>query len=157
MTDHFELSIIIGTREIAGSDAMRFKKWVMQASESKSPSSKLMSIILAPFSTCCKATARAPSQLDSRIIFLNRGEPVTLVRSPTVTKVWPSSILKGSSPLNREIGGLDLRTRGEIERVFSTVALICSGVVPQQPPIILIKPLSAKSLSASEVCSGVSS
>ena len=148
---------MIGTRAIAGSEAMRFRKCVIHPSESKRPSSKLTSMIFAPFSTCCKATASAPSQLDSNIIFLNRGDPVTLVRSPTFTKVCFASILKGSNPLNRVIAGMGLSSLGAIERVFSTVALMCSGVVPQQPPMILMKPLSAKSLRASAVCSGVSS
>ncbi|MNS11741.1 hypothetical protein D3C72_432880 [compost metagenome] len=37
------------------------------------------------------------------------------------------------------------------------IARIWSGVVPQQPPVILIKPLSANSFKKAAVCSGVSS
>ena len=37
------------------------------------------------------------------------------------------------------------------------MARMWSGVVPQQPPVMLIKPLSANSFKKAAVCSGVSS
>ena len=55
MTVHFELSIITGTREISGSDAIRLRNVVIAFSESSRPSSMLMSMICAPFSTCSRA------------------------------------------------------------------------------------------------------
>ena len=48
MTDHFELSIMIGTRAISGSVATRRRNRVMHASESSIPSSMLTSITFAP-------------------------------------------------------------------------------------------------------------
>jgi len=59
MTDHFELSIITGTRAISGSVAMRRRKRPMHASESSSPSSMLTSMTLAPPRTCSSATSAA--------------------------------------------------------------------------------------------------
>ena len=52
MTVHFELSIMNGTLAISGSLPMRLRKRTITASESIRPSSMLMSITLAPLSTC---------------------------------------------------------------------------------------------------------
>ena len=59
MTDHFELSIMTGTRAMSGSAAIRFRKSSIAASESSIPSSMLTSMICAPPSTCCRATLSA--------------------------------------------------------------------------------------------------
>ena len=59
MTDHFEESIMKGTRLMSGSAAMSRTKRVMAASESSSASSMLMSITWAPLSTCWRATSTA--------------------------------------------------------------------------------------------------
>ena len=59
MTDHFEESIMIGTREMSGSAAMRLRKVSMAFSESSMPSSMLTSSMLAPLSTCWRATSSA--------------------------------------------------------------------------------------------------
>ncbi len=60
MTDHFEESIMIGTRATSGSAATRFRKRTIAASESSMPSSMLMSMTCAPLATCCRATSSAP-------------------------------------------------------------------------------------------------
>ena len=52
MTLHFELSIMIGMREISGSLPIKFRKRVMAASESIIPSSIFTSRMLAPLCTC---------------------------------------------------------------------------------------------------------
>ena len=59
ITSHLEESIMIGTREMSGSEAIRLRKVTMAAFESSMPSSMLMSITWAPASTCCWATSRA--------------------------------------------------------------------------------------------------
>ena len=59
ITDHFDESNMIGTREMSGSDAMRLRKVRMASSEFNMPSSMLMSIMFAPFSTCWRATSSA--------------------------------------------------------------------------------------------------
>ena len=61
MTDHFEESIITGTRAMSGSPAIRSRKRVMAAAESSIASSMLMSIIWAPFSTWLRAISSALS------------------------------------------------------------------------------------------------
>ena len=101
MTDHLELSIIIGTRVMSGSEAMSFKKVVIASLESNMPSSMFTSIIWAPPSTCCRATAKALSRSPLRINFENAGEPVTFVRSPILTKLVSGRMVKGSRPLRR--------------------------------------------------------
>ena len=61
ITLHLELSIMIGTRLISGSVAIRFRNKVIAASESSMPSSMLMSMMLAPLRTWSSATLSAPS------------------------------------------------------------------------------------------------
>ena len=52
MIDHLLESTIIGTREISGSPAIKFKNLTIANSESSIPSSIFISMICAPFSTC---------------------------------------------------------------------------------------------------------
>ena len=59
ITDHFEESIIKGTREMSGSAATRLRKVTIAFSESSMPSSMLTSSMLAPLSTCWRATSSA--------------------------------------------------------------------------------------------------
>jgi hypothetical protein len=86
ITLHFELSIMTGTRAMSGSLAIRFKKRVIAAAESSIASSMLTSMTCAPFSTCWRATETASSYSSLRISRAKALEPVTLVRSPTLTK-----------------------------------------------------------------------
>ena len=55
----------------------------------------LTSTIWAPFSTCWRATSSAVSKSPSRMSLANRAEPVTLVRSPTLTNSEVGSIGEG--------------------------------------------------------------
>ena len=59
MTDHFELSIMNGTRATSGSVARKFRNVVMARSESSMPSSMLTSRMLAPPRTWSSATSTA--------------------------------------------------------------------------------------------------
>ena len=61
MTLHFDESIMIGTRAMSGSEAIRSRKRTIAASASSMPSSMLMSMTWAPFSTCWRATDSASS------------------------------------------------------------------------------------------------
>jgi hypothetical protein len=61
ITDHFELSTMTGTRAMSGSDGDQVQEMRHRLSESSIPSSMLTSMICAPFSTCCLATASASS------------------------------------------------------------------------------------------------
>ena len=61
ITDHFEESIINGTRATSGSAATRLRNRTIAASESSMPSSMLTSITCAPAATCWRATSSAPA------------------------------------------------------------------------------------------------
>ena len=71
-----------GTLATSGSLPSSCRKRVIAATPSIMPSSMQMSMTLAPFSTCWRATLTASSYLPSLISFANFGEPATLVRSP---------------------------------------------------------------------------
>ena len=116
-----------------------------------------MSMTCAPFSTCWRATDSASSNCSLRIMRANAFEPVTLVRSPTFTNSDDSSIVNGSRPDRRIATGISGITRGACCSRMVAIALMCSGVVPQQPPAILMKPASANSRSSADVSAGSSS
>ena len=61
ITSNFELSNIIGTLAISGSDAIRFKNSTIWDFVSIKAISRLISIIFAPFSICSRATFKASS------------------------------------------------------------------------------------------------
>ena len=61
----------------------------------------LTSSRLAPPRTCSSATSTAPWWSSASISRRNRAEPVTLVRSPIITKPVSGPISNGSRPLNR--------------------------------------------------------
>jgi hypothetical protein len=157
ITLHLELSIITGTRAMSGSLAIRLRKRVIALAESSIASSMLTSITCAPFSTCWRATLTASSYCSFRIIRANALEPVTLVRSPTLTNRLSSPILTGSRPDSFIAGSGAGSARGGSVATACAMAPMWSGVVPQQPPAMLTKPACANSLSNAEVMSGVSS
>ncbi len=117
MTLHFDESIMIGTRAISGSLAIRFRKRTIAAWLSSIASSMLMSMIWAPFSTCWRATDSASSKRPSRTMRAKAFEPVTLVRSPILTNSAPGSSVTGSRP--------DRRSGATV--VVLGVSDICSG------------------------------
>ena len=84
MTSHFEESTMNGTLATSGSLPSSCRKRVIAATPSIMPSSMQMSMTLAPFSTCWRATLTASSYLPSLISLANLGEPATLVRSPII-------------------------------------------------------------------------
>ena len=158
MTDHFELSIITGTLAMSGSVAMRLRNRVIACSESSSASSMLTSIRFAPPRTWSSATSAAVVKSSDLINRANRAEPVMLVRSPTIRKLLSFRTVNVSRPLNRVrwVTSPDSR-RGATVSTALTIAPMWSGVVPQQPPRILTKPLVANSRSRDAVSSGCSS
>ena len=129
----------------------------MAASESRSPSSIFMSRICAPPSTCWREMDTASSNLPLRISLLKRAEPVTFARSPTLTKLESARNSSASSPLRivLVLGG-SLR-RGAMPLTASEIALVCSGVEPQQLPTMLVRLYSANSRRLAAMCAAVSS
>ena len=168
MTSQSELSIIIGTRAISGSVAMRLRNLVMQLIESSIPSSMFTSMMFAPALTCCNATASPPSKSFPSIRRRKTADPVTFVLSPIIVKFdvgwmayvsnpakvvcswrqWclkspPGSFCSTSNriwPIPSAFSGTSL---GRTPLPTSAIARICSGVVPQHPPTIFTNPSSA--------------
>ena len=157
MTAQRELSTTIGTRAISGSEPSALRNVVMAFSESSMASSMFTSIICAPPSTCCRAMASAGSYSPRRISSANRGEPVTLVRSPMFTKFVSGRMTSASRPLNRAYGSGFAGTRGATPCKAAPIAQMCAGVDPQHPPAIFSQPLRAKSPTSAAIRSGVSS
>ena len=124
ITDHFEESIIMGTRDMSGSEATKFKNLIMAFSESSIASSMLTSMICAPFSTCCLATSTASSNLPFKMRSANFFDPVTLVLSPTLTKRDDSLMLKASRPDNFKWASFFSIFLGGSFTVESEIALI---------------------------------
>ncbi len=157
ITDHFDESSMIGTREMSGSEAMSLQKRSIAATESSIASSMLMSMTWAPFSTCWRATASASSKRPSRIMRAKALEPVTLVRSPTLTNRLSSPTLKGSRPDRRSFFSTSGTLRGGNSATTRAISAMCAGVVPQQPPTMFSSPASAHWRISPARCSGVSS
>jgi hypothetical protein len=88
---------------------------------------------------------------------LNLAEPVTLVRSPTLTNRLSLPTLNGSRPDRRKAGAMVRRhARRAIGHRLGNRAM-CSGEVPQQPPTMLSRPERAHSPICSAICAPVSS
>ncbi len=98
MTDHFELSIMIGRRAISGSVATRLRNRVIARSESSIPSSMFTSRRLAPPRTWSSATSAAWAKSSALIRRRNRAEPVTFVRSPIIWKLLSGRMVSVSRP-----------------------------------------------------------
>ncbi len=157
ITGHFDESIMKGRRTISGSAAMRLTNFVIISSESSIPSSRLMSSAWAPPSTWLRATSRAFSRSPARMSFANRREPATFVRSPMFMKFDSGVRIAGSRPLSWRWFVLSGGFLGVTLSTASATRRICSGVVPQQPPTTLRKPLRAKSPIRRRNSAGVSS
>ena len=134
---------------------MRLRKWVIDFSPSSMPSSMFTSMIAAPPSTCCRATVSASSNLPSRISLANFGEPVTLVRSPMSVNGISGRSVKRLEP-GVCVSSVAARAARAASRPRSASAmhLICSGVLPQQPPAMFSQPCSAKSRMSGPMSSG---
>ncbi len=66
-------------------------------------------------------------------------------------------MLSGSRPDNRQRGSSTGGLRGGRPATASAMCAMCSGVVPQQPPRMLTKPLLANSRTSAAVSQAVSS
>mmetsp|Transcript_39371 Transcript_39371/g.104530 ORF Transcript_39371/g.104530 Transcript_39371/m.104530 type:complete len:246 (-) Transcript_39371:929-1666(-) len=138
-------SMTMGTLAISGSVAIRLQNLRMQSMPSSIPSSKLMSMSCAPSSTCLAATSAALPQLLSMTSFLKRMEPATLQRSPMFWNTDSGVMAKSSRPDSRmwPLSSGTLRA-GLTSATASAIALMWSGVVPQQPPTMLTRPSCAQ-------------
>ena len=124
MISHLEESIIKGSLAISGSEPMRLRKSTITCFESSKPSSMLMSRTCAPLSTCCNATLSASWYFPSRMSLANFAEPVTLVRSPILTKLLSGRMVSGSMPLSCVYGLASGMMRGGRPLTASAIAQI---------------------------------
>ena len=92
-------SIMMGSFAIAGSLATRFRKCVIASTAFSIASSMFTSRMFAPPSTWLLATSSASSNEPDRMSRANFAEPVTFVRSPTITKPVSSRNSSSSSPV----------------------------------------------------------
>ena len=87
---------------ITGALILRHQLLVEQRSmsfiSSRSVDCRQTSMMCAPFFTCQRAISLASSHFSSAISFLNRREPMTLVRSPTISGRLRSSASTSSMP-----------------------------------------------------------
>ena len=136
---------MIGTRAISGSVATRFRNVVIAASPSSMPSSMLTSRMLAPPRTCSSATVerrrRSRPCLISSANFARAGDVGALAdhRRSCVS----GRIVERLEPAKRveRVGRAGGRARRHARATASAMARMCSGVVPQQPPTMLTRPL----------------
>ena len=133
----WEESIIRAALATAGSPEMWRRKVSISLGASSMASSMLMSMTPAPPSICWAATCRASSYCPAAIRRANLREPATLVRSPMLVKLFCGSTVTTSNPLTLRRFSLAGTARGARPETREAMARICSGVVPQQPPIIL--------------------
>ena len=159
ITDHFELSIMIGTRAISGSVAMRFRNVVIAFSESSRSASMFTSITLAPLRTCSSATSTPLWKSPDSIRRRNLAEPVMFVRSPTITKPVSGRDPERLEAAERRVPVVERSgpRAGRRRWTVSAIIRMCSGVVPQHPPTMFTSPARANSPSRPLVVSGVSS
>ena len=158
MVSQWEESIIRAAFATEGSLEMYLRNFSISAVESSMASSMLTSITEAPFSICLAAICRPVSYSPPEMSLANFLEPATLVRSPTFVKLRLRSMAMLSRPLTQRaplfLPGIVL---GRIPLTARASALMCPGVVPQQPPTMLTVPASAISRIAAAVSSGASS
>ena len=119
ITSHFEESIMMGTRDISGSDITRFKNVVISAAASSRPSSIFTSITSAPSSTCLRAIPKASSYFFSFIRRRNLREPATLQRSPTLTNFISGVSSSSSRPESHRYSDGEAGTCGCFPRIIS--------------------------------------
>mmetsp|Transcript_14508 Transcript_14508/g.57870 ORF Transcript_14508/g.57870 Transcript_14508/m.57870 type:complete len:223 (-) Transcript_14508:637-1305(-) len=156
-------SIMNGTLATSGSVTAILTNFCIAESPSSMPSSTLMSTTWAPASTWSFAMSIASANLPSMTSRLNLREPAMLQRSPTLTKGSPQllcvpSTTKSSRPESHMRGAfLTGRGRGLHDATASLIAAMCGGVDPQQPPIMLTQPFSAKTRFSLAMSAGVSS
>ena len=158
MTDHLDESTTIGTRAIAGSEATRFRKRVIAASESSRASSMLTSMAWAPPSTCARAISRARVEVavdDPAGEGTRAGHVRALADVEEEAALADVQGLEAGQPQGLRPRGNGPR-RGVRVRLPRTAAT-WAGPVPQQPPTTLTIPASANPRMTAAMASGVSS
>ena len=104
-----------------------------------------------------------PSDAEARFELAVFDEPGEFLRAGDVGpladhhEIDSGRIVSGSKPLSRVSASTFGRRRGGRFSTASAIALMCGGVVPQQPPTMFSQPLRANSPSSRAIDCGVSS
>ena len=154
ITDHLEESIMTGTRAMSGSPAIRLRNLTMAACESSMPSSMLTSMICAPLATCWRAMSTAAgivARLDQLAELGRAGHVGALADIDEQAVGIDGQRLQAAQAAGR--GDARHACAAATPATARTTARMCSGVVPQQPPTMLTKPLAANSRKIAAVCS----
>jgi len=148
-TSQREESSISGTLATSGSEPSMKRNSLMAVGASSIGSSMLTSSICAPSRTIPRAISNAWSYCFSLINLANLRLPDTLVRSPAIRNAGSSRTVSISRPLRvifctwlSSPLAVTLLSGAWFCRTILATASMCSGVVPQQPPIILTSPSS---------------
>ena len=137
---------MMGSFAMSGSLIRMFMNRFIVAAPSIMASSMQMSITCAPPSTWSRATSSAAEKLPSRISLANFIDPATFVRSPILMKFVSGRITSGSRPASAVICLFSGTALGLCPAAREAMILIWSGVVPQQPPMMLTQPFCRKFL-----------
>ena len=146
IVSQWEESIIRAAFAVEGSLEMCRTNFSISLALCSIASSMLMSMTVAPSSICLAAICSASSYLPSLMSLANFLEPATFVLSPMLVKFeFCTSIVTVSSPLTFRTcdGSSGAMLRGVMPATAFAMAFICSGVVPQHPPVMLMSPLAA--------------
>ena len=135
ITLHLLESIMTGTREMSGSEAIRLRNVTIAACESSMASSMFTSMICAPFSTCWRATVQrfgvvaAQDQPRERLRAGDVGALADVHEQRVVADVRAAPA-RTAAASSRPRAPAAARTVARLR----AMARICAGVVPQQPP-----------------------
>jgi hypothetical protein len=131
------------------------RKALVAGSSSISVCWRFTSRMGAPALTCLRPISAAFSNSPAMISSRNFFEPVTFVRSPTMSGRLDSSQETYSMPLTWVTRAVTGR-RGFPARAACAISRMYSGVVPQQPPTRFTQPCSMNRFSAAATILGVS-
>ena len=133
----------------------RSRNSMTSANSSRSGSCRQTSKTWAPLRTWRRPISAASSKAPRPIRRRNRRLPSTLVRSPTMAGRVSSSTTSASMPETRD-SLLCTAVRGVAPSTCWANNRMCSGPVPQQPPMTFTHPLPLNRPRASASISGVS-
>ena len=155
MTDHFELSTMIGTRRDLGLGGDQVQKLGHGRFAVEHAFVHVdVDDVGAGFDLLAGDGDGLLDTCSSWISRANFFEPVTLVRSPIMMKLLSGRSVSGSSPL-KPGQRLDASAAcaAALSATASAIARMCGGVVPQQPPTMFSQPLAANSPSVRAIIS----
>ena len=127
---------------------------ICSASSVRSVSARHTSSVCAPPSTWPRAIGTRSSRRSSSTSCLTLREPWVFTRSPMIIGDGSCRSVVAVMPLETDHGPRPDLAAGSRRPIAATMARMCSGVVPQQPPTILTPFSATKSRSVSAIGPG---